>query len=218
MPQFATERDSNTAELAAALATKIGERLGAKPFLVIAHFERKYLDANRSEAAAYESAAAKPYYGAYHRALEEAAARVRQHWGSGLLLDIHGQGAESDAIFRGTDNGRSVVALRRRFGSAALTGPKSILGQMAAKGYNILPSGSADEHERRYAGGYTTQTYGSHCGTEIDAIQLEFGANLRAQANVDRTASDLAQAIEIFAKAYLSLAKAIDGAAAPAQP
>ena len=202
--QFTVERDSNTAELAELLAVKLGVRLGAKPFLVIAHFERKFVDANRAENSAFESPAAKPYYEAYHRALQEASARVRQRWGSGLLLDIHGQGAEADTIFRGTNNGKSVAALRQRFGAAALTGPKSILAQLAVKGYRIAPP---DDQERRYVGGYTTQTYGSHRGTEIDAIQLEFGANLRKQANLERTANDLAQAIEVFAKEYLPLAK-----------
>ena len=72
------------------------------------------------------------------------------------------------------------------------------------KGYRIAPP---DDHEGRYVGGYTTQTYGSHRGTEIDAIQLEFGANLRKQANLERTVNDLAQAIEVFAKEYLPLAK-----------
>jgi N-formylglutamate amidohydrolase len=78
------------------------------------------------------------------------------------------------------------------------------LAQLAVKGYRIAPP---DDHEHRYVGGYTTQTYGSHRGTEIDAIQLEFGANLRKQANLERTANDLAQAIEVFAKEYLPLAK-----------
>jgi N-formylglutamate amidohydrolase len=202
--QFTTERDSNTAELAELLAVKLGARLGGPPFLVIARFERKFIDANRAESSAFESAAARPYYEAYHRALQEASVRVRERWGSGLLLDLHGQGAEADTIFRGTNNGESVMAMRRRFGPAALMGPKSILAQMAVKGYRIAPT---DDHERLYSGGYTTQTYGSHRGTEIDAIQLEFGSILRSRANLERTANDLAQAIEVFAKEYLPLAK-----------
>ena len=38
VPQFKTGRDHNTAELAAAIAAKLGEISGAKPFLVIARF------------------------------------------------------------------------------------------------------------------------------------------------------------------------------------
>ena len=216
--QFTTERDSNTAELAELVAGKIAERLGAKPFLVIARFERKYVDANRPEAGAYESAEAKPYYDAYHRAIAAASSKIRQSWSAGLLLDIHGQRAEADTIFRGTDNGRSVTALQRRSGREALTGPKSILAQMALKGYRIDPSVGANDRERRYTGGYTTRTYGSHRGSGIDAIQLEFGANLRAKNNIERTADDLAHAIEIFAKAYIPLAEIGARGAAFAQP
>jgi N-formylglutamate amidohydrolase len=207
VPQFTTERDSNTAELAEAVANAIGNRLGANPFLIIARFDRKYVDANRPHAAAYESAAAKPYYEAYHRALEDASESVRKQWAGGILLDIHGQGAETSTIFRGTDNGKSVSALQKKFGKDALTGPKSIVGQMAAKGYKFVPNGVGDAKEQRYTGGYTTRTYGSHRGTQIDAIQLEMGSNLRASANLDRTAIDLADSIVIFARQYLLAAR-----------
>jgi N-formylglutamate amidohydrolase len=214
--QFTTERDNNTAELAELVAGKIAERLSAKPFLVIAQFERKYVDANRPAAAAYESAEAKSYYDAYHQAIGAATHKIRQSWSAGLLLDIHGQGAEADTIFRGTRHGRSVAALERRFGRRALTGPKSILGHLAAKGYTIDPGGMADDRERRYTGGFTTRTYGSH--RLIDAMQLEFGTHLRARSNLERMADDLAQAIETFAKAYLPLAESCARDSAISQP
>jgi N-formylglutamate amidohydrolase len=76
------------------------------------------------------------------------------------------------------------------------------LGQLAARGYKIEP-GASDDRERRYTGGYTTRTYGSHRGTRIDAIQLEFGTRLRARNNLARMASDLAEAIALFADAFL---------------
>ena len=205
--QFTTERDSNTAELAEKIAMNLEERFAGKPFLVIAKFERKYLDANRPRDAAYETGDVMPYYDAYHDALRSACERVRIQWGGGILLDIHGQGAEADTIFRGTDNGKSVSVLQNNFGKEALTGAKSILGRLVSKGYRVLPDGSGDGQERRYTGGYTTQTYGSHRGTLIDAIQLELGTNLRARQNLDRTAADLADAIAIFAKEYLPIAK-----------
>jgi len=207
VPQFTTERDNNTAELAEAIGRALGDRLDAKPFLIVARFERKYVDANRPHAAAYESVAAKPYYEAYHRALEDASERVRQRWMGGMLLDIHGQGAEADTIFRGTDNGRSVSALQQKFGNEALTGPKSIVGQLALKGYKVIPNGVGEAREQRYTGGYTTRTYGSHRGTQINAIQLEIGTNLRARAKLDRTAIDLADSIAVFARQYILAAR-----------
>ena len=86
------------------------------------------------------------------------------------------------------------------------------------KGYKVDPKGAPDDRERRYTGGYTTRTYGSHRGSRIDAIQLEFGTHLRARSNLERMADDLARAIEIFAKAYLPLTGVRTSDAAVAQP
>ena len=203
VPQFTTARDSNTAELAESVAVKLRQRLGATPFLIIARFERKFVDANREPAAAYELPQAKPYYDGYHGAITQSAETIRQRWGGGLLLDIHAQGAQAESIFRGTDNGKSVSQLQEQFGSAALSGPKSVLGHLASIGYKILPDLTGQDRETRFTGGFTTLTYGSHQGTKIDAIQLEIGSNLRAKANLERTADDLARAIEVFAREYL---------------
>jgi N-formylglutamate amidohydrolase len=205
--QFATGRDNNTDELTEIVAARLETRLNAKPFLVVARFERKYLDANRPAERAYESGEAKPYYDAYHSALREAHDRVRWGWGRGLLLDIHGQGAQAEAIYRGTGNGRTVVSLTQRFGTEAITGPKSIFNQLERMGYRVLPSTKESHKEQRYVGGYIVQTYGSHHGSGVDAIQIEFGTKLRARSNLERTATDLADAIAVFAQMYLPLVK-----------
>ena len=205
VPQFKTGRDHNTAELAEAIALKLGQMSGAKPFLVIARFHRKYIDANRTSIEAYEALEAQPYYGAFHSAVDEACKQIRQVWGRGLLLDIHGQAAEANVIFRGPMHGKSVTDLVQRFGRQAMTGRHSILGQLALSGYKILPEPSVNDRESRYSGGHTVQTYGSHRATRIDAIQLEFGTRLRARDNVDRTAGDVAAAIRVFAQEYLPI-------------
>lgn len=206
--QFTTGRDHNTDELAEKIAAKLEVRLGAKPFLLVANFARKYLDVNRPPERAYESAEAKFYYDGYHSALREAHDRVRREWGSGLLLDIHGQSAQGDTIYRGTNNGKTVMSLIRRFGAEAIIGRQSIFSGLEERGYRVLPPTAAAPHkEDRYTGGYIVQTYGSHQQSGIDAIQLEFGAQLRARANLERTATDLADAIAVFAQAYLPLAK-----------
>jgi N-formylglutamate amidohydrolase len=206
--QFAASRDANTDELAQKVAANLAERLGAKPFLIVALFERKYVDANRPAGAAYESNQASAYYLAYHRAVQEACERVRHEWGRGLLLDLHGQGTQVEMIYRGTNNGKTVASLIEKFGMAALSGWRSILGQLEQKRYKIFPPADKSyKEERSYVGGYIVQTYGSHRGTAIDAIQLEFGANLRRRSVLDRTAADLADAIAVFAKEYLPLKK-----------
>ncbi len=216
--QFAIGRDNNTDELAKTIAVRLEKRLNAKPFLVVAHIERKYLDANRPTESAYESREAKPYYDGYHSALRNAHDRVSREWGRGLLLDIHGQGAQAEAIYRGTGNGKTVVSLTQRFGSEAITGPKSIFSQLELMGYKVLPSTKEPHKEQRYVGGYIVQTYGSHRGRGVDAIQLEIGTSLRARANLERTATDLAEAIAVFAHEYLPIMKSSAPATTAHQP
>src|SRR5437867_7381520 len=89
---FATVRDTNTSELAEKFLAVLEKQLGGKPWVVIAHFERKYVDANRPPDGAYETEKAKPFYDAYHDPLVAACKAVKEKHGAGLLLDIHGQG------------------------------------------------------------------------------------------------------------------------------
>jgi N-formylglutamate amidohydrolase len=206
--KFVTSRDDNTAELAERLAARIEKRLGGKPYLVIARFERKFIDVNRPAAGAYEDPKAKPFYDAYHQALADFTREVQQDWGRGLLIDIHGQGAEADAVFRGTANGQTVKALTDRFGKAAVTGPRSVFGKLAEQGVRVIPANDSDEKEdKRYNGGHTVRTYGSHDGNAVDAIQLELGGKLRAKARLDDTAAKIAEAVRVFAAEYLPAEK-----------
>lgn len=201
--QFVTARDTRTDELAEAIAAKLAQTIGAQPHLIVARFERKYVDANRPRNGAYESDDGKSHYDAYHQSLAAACRQVRSQWGQGLLLDIHGEGADAEAIFRGTNNGQTVQSLTRRFGQEALNGNQSILGQLAQRGYKVFPANGPSEREQRYTGGYIVQTYGSHKSEGVDAMQLEFGTSLRQRAAIERTAADVAAAVSVFVKTFL---------------
>jgi len=205
--QFVTVRDDNTDALAEKIAANLEKSLGGKPFVVIAKFERKYADANRAAANAYESDAAKPVYDYYHKSIKSAREAIDKKWGDGLLLDIHGQGAEVNTIFRGTAKAKSVKYLLDRHGEEALSGPKSIFGYLAKHEVKVEPApGSKAEENKQFNGGYIVQTYGSADGGRIDAIQMEFGTNLRSKLNLDATAKTAADAIAVYAKEYLSFA------------
>lgn len=208
--KFVTVRDTGTLELAQKLAKQIEKEFGAKPYLIAAKFERKQVDANRPARDAYESDFAKPYYDAYHQALKEATREVREVWGRGLLLDLHGQAAKADTIFRGTQNLKTLTNLRDRFGEKAITGPDSLLGAMKDLGYTSfpLPDQPAKTPENpKFNGGYIVVTYGSDSGTNIDAIQLELGGDHRATKAQDQFAADLTKALKKFRQAYLPTEK-----------
>lgn len=203
--EFKTVRDENTAELTELLAKELEKRLHAKPYLVIARFERKYVDVNRPEKDAFESAQAKCYYQAYHQALFDFTKDVQKKWKRGTLLDIHGQAERPQALVRGTNNGQTVELLLKRYGRTALTGPKSIFGVFAGAGFEVFPPIDSDEKEdKRFIGGHIVRTYGSHQGHGIDAIQLEFGSIFREKAKLAQTAAILAEAIDFFSREYLS--------------
>ena len=204
--QFVTVLDGNTFELSGKAADAIEKALGGRPYVVAAKFQRRHCDANRPAEAAYEDARAKPYYDAYHAALKSHCDEVRQSWGQGLLLDLHGQAAKADTVFRGTRRLTTCGNLKTRFGMAAITGKTSLLGALAASGYAVFPAidAPADAAEDpRFGGGHIVATYGSAGGTNIDAIQLEFGGDSRAAKSLDKTARDLAAALKFFATDYL---------------
>ncbi len=191
-------RDDFTAELAEGVLKELETQGKSRPSLVLARFHRRYVDANRLPAEAYESPAAKPVYEAYHGALRQEVASIRKRFGRGLLLDLHGQKTDPDVIHRGTRNGRTVEALVRRSGREAVVGPDSLFGLLARTGYRIYPPGEGKESPS-YWGGTIIKTYGSHQPDGIDAIQVEVGRNLRTDSvKRQQLARDLAAAILKF--------------------
>ncbi len=206
--KFVTVNDTNTDELAKKVLAALEKKLKAKPYGVIAHFERKYADMNRPLADGVEDDAAKPYYEAYHAFLAKSRTAVQKDWGRGLLIDLHGHGADAATIYRGTNDGKTIRHLTDRFGKSALTGSKSMLGQLAHGGYTIAPANdTTDKEHPAFTGGYIVSTYGSKGDGSVDAIQLELGARVRMKANIDTFATDLANAIATFAAEYLPAKK-----------
>jgi N-formylglutamate amidohydrolase len=202
--KFVTVRDDGTEVLAHLLADRLEKKLGRKPHLVVAYFHRKCVDVNRPGNDAFESDLAKPYYDAYHQALAAAHAAVVKRYGRGILIDLHGQAADKDAIFRGTNNLKSVTHLVNRSGKGALLGKGGLLGELGLRNRTLIPANDSDSTEDpRFAGGYITQTYGSRQGGTVDAVQLELGSSLRRAPGRDEFANDLAEALAAFSARYL---------------
>jgi N-formylglutamate amidohydrolase len=200
--KFVTARDIGTEKLAMALADAIEKRMGKRPYLVVAKFHRKYADANRPAELAFEDPKAKPAYEAYHAALARYCQSVQKEYGRGLLLDVHGQVAATDTIFRGTQNGKTVTLLTQRFGPGAQNGPKSFFGLLEAAGCKVYPRDDSKE-KSSFTGGHIVMTYGSHTVYAIDAIQCEFGTEYRTKEKIKDTAEKVAKAVDDFAKLYL---------------
>lgn len=199
-----TVRDVNSSVLARRAADFIEKKTGRRPYLVVARFSRKYIDANRAEHEAVESPGALPAYRAYHAHLAAFVDEVKAKFpGGAILIDVHGQGTTVDAVYRGTRGGLSVKALIARHGADAVAGDNSLLGLLEASGHRVFPARPA-LRETRFDGGNTVAAYGSHRPGGIDTIQLEFGKSLRDST---QAAEDFGNAILGFERAWLGPAR-----------
>jgi N-formylglutamate amidohydrolase len=203
-----TSTDVKTLELATSINQRLTQLLGAQPYLVGAKFLRRSADANRTPAEAFQHENARPVYEAYHGQIRRFVDDIRQKYPQGaLMIDVHGQSKGTNTIFRGTRNGVTVMRLVRERGVDALIGTNSVLGRLQAAGYDIFPlntpPGSPPE-DRSFNGGFTVGTYGSHTTNGIDALQIEFGTALRADARRDQVANDVADAIAAYYRAFLA--------------
>ena len=111
--RFTTNRDRSCRAVTRGVAQRLLELCGEAPYVVMADFHRKYIDANRSADCAYEVAAARPFYDEYHRTLRDFVDEVRsESGGPGLLFDIHGtSGIDGDPadFYLGTSTGSTVA-------------------------------------------------------------------------------------------------------------
>lgn len=205
--RFVNRPDQRTDLLARGIADELKQLTGKSPYLVIARFHRKFIDANRRADEAYGAPGCAAVYDAYHAAIRGYITEIRSKYPHAMLFDIHGQAAYPDSILRGTHHGAAVAQLLARAGASAVSGPDSVFGRFAAMGYHIVPLNStapSDRVEARgYTGGHTVALYGSNRDAGIDAMQLEFGVDLRARSVVAATARDTALAIAVFYEHFL---------------
>jgi N-formylglutamate amidohydrolase len=205
---FNAAGDLRVTELTRTLAERLRERTGEAPYVVIAAFHRRYIDANRAERCACEPGPAQAFYRAYHAALRGFVEEIRaESGGIGLLLDLHGVQRREEApadIYIGTENGLTITALRAGTSEDALYRRRGLVGLLQAAGYALLPAAAGAPEHPAFTGGYTVETYGSHQADGIDAIQLEIAAELRTNAAArTQLAADLADAIASLAPRWL---------------
>ena len=200
LPQFVTVLDGRTDVLAQATASEVEALFGKKPWIVIAKFSRKYADANRPAKYGTESELALAQHKIYHDAVRKAVDTVKAKYGKGILLDIHGQGADAATVFRGTQNLKTVKGLS----DDVLFGPRSFLKSLESNEVTIFPD-TGHSHERespKFDGGYTVQTYGLNNKNGIMAIQLEFGAAYRKADAIAGVAKKLAAALKCHCDSF----------------
>jgi hypothetical protein len=207
---FTVAFDGNVDVLALTLADEIQHRTGHRPYVVVANFSRRYVDANRTPEEAYESDAGKAVYDEYHAALRKFRSEILAKWRRGLLIDLHGHGRDPAAIIRGSADWTSVRHLVEEFGKEAVVGEHGLLGPVAAAGNKFVPPiDQTDEKEFvELNGGFITRNYGSYQGGNFDAIQFELGGKFRKPEYIPTFAKQLADGVVSFTERYLLIGDA----------
>ena len=227
-PDFATDLDYNTRELADEIDKAFFARTGHHPYMVISLIKRNHVDFNRQKSYAVPAGDTNivKIYDAYHAYVTKAREAVSQQYGHGLLLDIHGQShsdqidlgylltvsklnMSDETLDGGTYAASSSIAHLTRTNKEGLSFSKMLRGEKSFGAFlykNGLecvprPENLTPGSTPYFTGGYTTRQYGSSGGGVVDAIQCEFRYSYRdTQSERLRCAAAVAKSIDEFTR------------------
>jgi hypothetical protein len=142
-PGFSGSRDTGTGTITEVIAQKILDVTGLSPYVVIARFHRKFIDANRDENCAFVDDDAKPFYNQYHNRISGYLDQLlAQNEDRGFLFDIHGFAEQEDDnadIALGTAGG---TTLRPDYPRANVFMQHGLHGLLSSVRRQILPTRS----------------------------------------------------------------------------
>ena len=192
--QFTTKSDLQTAFITLSVAQKILDLTGLSPYVVMASFDREFIDANRPRSpvnCAFTDPAAQPFYEAYHNRIAGYVNQIRvQNANRGFLFDIHGKveiPADPADIYLGTDCGGSLLPGFDRASIFMQHGLQGLLKSARHETgptpapvfqYRLSPADAAARENSEVDGGFTIRHYGS----SINSIQIEIADTIRDNA------------------------------------
>jgi len=175
--RFEINTDRFTRTITRGVAQFLFDVFGEAPYVVLANFDRAFIDANRRDECAFEDQVARPFYQEYHDTVRNFVDEIRTgNGGLGLLFDIHGTtrvASDPADVYLGTLNGQAISSLLRR-DTLAMSRRRSLPGLLREAGYVV--SAKIPETLR---GAFTLETYGSFNADGVDAIQIEIESSLR---------------------------------------
>ena len=199
--RFEIDTDRFTRTITRGVAQVLFDVFGETPYVVIANFDRAYIDANRSPKCAFEDRDAQQFYEEYHNTVRNFVDEIRaENGGLGLLFDIHGTTQvdhDPADVYLGTLNGEAISSLLSR-DSRAMSRQRSLPGILREADYAV----SARIPET-LPGDFTLESYGSSNADGVDAIQIEIESTLRTDT-IKREVfiDDLAYAISSLIARY----------------
>lgn len=186
-------KDRETDIITEGVAQKILQLTGLSPYVVLARFHRKFIDANRESKCAFTDSNAKVFYDEYHNRIAKYVSQVlEENDNRGFLFDLHGVNIKEFApelkadIYLGTDNGGT---LQPSFKREYLFKPDGLHGLLKASEHQTSSGGAntvfkytiypADEctKEEILAGGFTVI---NSAKLGINCIQIELANTIRS--------------------------------------
>src|SRR5262245_55830410 len=157
--RFEKNTDRFTRTVTRGVAQALFDVFGEAPYVVMADFDRAFIDANRSPECAFDDPDARQFYDEYHNTIRRFVDQIRfENGGLGLLFDIHGTTritSDPADIYPGTLNGAAVTTLLG-CDPQALSRKRSLLGSLVANGYVV-----STKVPETLKGDFTLETYGS---------------------------------------------------------
>jgi N-formylglutamate amidohydrolase len=182
---FNKSADSFTSDITRNLSENILRLSKKKPYVVMADYHRKYIDANRSKGCAYEVAQAKKFYREYHTKIASFIRRIQIENRNGKDLvyhfDIHGTAGISKVkkdVIIGTNNGKSISRLLK-INPDALWDDNGLIKLLRDQGYSTSPKKKGQKENPKFNGGFTVTTHGSSKPRGSQAIQIEIAPSIR---------------------------------------
>tara|TARA_B100000767_G_scaffold274049_1_gene305916 strand:+ start:484 stop:1404 length:921 start_codon:yes stop_codon:yes gene_type:complete len=224
-------RDSYTRDVALQIESELKIK-GYSPFIILNDLHRKKLDLNRSlNNANCGDQTTRPYWELFHKQVEDFRMEIQNQFGSGLVIDIHGQSHEEQRIELGyllssSDlrmNNPIINSLDFKNKSSVkgilnnnlnnlklidlLSGEFSMGNFLTLKGYASVPSKediAPKQGELYFSGGYNTATYGSRDSGSVDAIQIELNMIGVRDTSENRTifSKDFAEVLITYLRTY----------------
>jgi N-formylglutamate amidohydrolase len=222
--------DTNTQELARAVADELHERTGGWPHLVLCRLHRRKVDCNREiKEAAGENPLAQQAWNEFQSYLDTARTTVMKQHGRGLYIDLHGHGhaeqrlelgylhtaAQLDvadetlnsAAYAQESSLRAIAALGRVPYAELVRGQQSFGALLEAQGLLCSPSPTNPRPKPPYfRGGYNTARHGRDAAP-LAGLQIEtYSRGVRDTAeNRAKFARALANTLETYLAMHLGV-------------
>jgi N-formylglutamate amidohydrolase len=225
--------DTNTQELARAVAAELHAKTGHWPHVILCRLHRRKVDCNREigEGAAGNPLAEQAWH-EFQGFIDAARSAVVAQHGRGFYIDLHGHGHANQRLELGylhsaeqlaADDGalsspgyamesslRAIAALQRTSYAELIRGPYSFGALMEQHGFPCSPSPS-NPHPRPpyFRGGYNTQRHGRDAAP-LAGLQIEtYSRGVRNTAESrERFAQALAETLDVYLPLHLGVALA----------